>query len=61
MRTYIKVTYIAIDNETRKPILSADSFTNLQRGLDVYFGVDRANDSDAKYLGFTPDERDNGR
>ena len=50
-RTYVKVTYIAVDCDGNKPIMSADSFENLKSGLDKYYGCDG---NGGKCLGFTP-------
>jgi hypothetical protein len=45
----IRVTYVAIDEDGNKPILSAESFEDLKRGLDEYYGIGK---TDAKCLGF---------
>jgi len=46
----IKVTYVAIDADGR-PIVTAETFDDLKKGLDEYYAVDR---TDAICLGFTP-------
>ena len=51
MSTRVKVTYIAMDNDGNKPIMSADSFENLKAGLDDYYGCDGRG---GECLGFTP-------
>jgi len=45
----IKVTYIAIDTDGSKPIVSAESFEDLKKGLDEYYAVDK---TDTECLGF---------
>ena len=47
----IKVTYIAIDSDGHKPIMSAESFEDLKKGLDEYYAVDK---TDTECLGFHP-------
>lgn len=47
----IKVTYVAMDADGHKPIMTADNFDDLKKGLDEYYAVDR---TDAECLGFTP-------
>lgn len=37
--TRIKVTYVAVDAETKKPIASAETFDDLRLALDEYYGV----------------------
>ena len=51
MGTRVKVTYLALDEE-KMPIVSADTFDNLKRGVDDYFGIGQ--DPKARYLGYTP-------
>ena len=48
--TYVKTTYVAL-NEDGKPIASAENLKDIQEGLDIYFGVDKAL---AECLGFFP-------
>lgn len=50
-QTRVKVTYIAMDSDGNKPIMSADTFDNLRKGLDEYYGVEKLN---AECLGFYP-------
>jgi hypothetical protein len=50
--TRIKITYIALDYESNKPIISADSFQNLKLALDDYCGADERNTG--RYIGFKP-------
>jgi hypothetical protein len=47
----IKVTYVAIDSDGNKPIVTAESFEDLRKGLDEYYAVDRGA---ATCLGWTP-------
>ena len=49
--TYIKVTYVALDKDGNKPIMSAESFDDLKAGLDDYYGCDGRG---GECLGFTP-------
>lgn len=49
----IKVTYVAMDVDGYKPIMTAETFDDLRKGLDDYYAVDR---TDAKCLGFFPYE-----
>lgn len=49
----IKVTYIAIDCDGHKPIMTAETFTDLKKGLDDYYEIDKTN---AECLGFFPYE-----
>ena len=49
--TRVKVTYVAMDVDGYKPIMSADSFENLRAGLDDYYGCDNRG---GECLGFTP-------
>ena len=51
MGTRVKVTYVAMDTDGNKPIMSADSFDNLKLGLDDYYGCDGRG---GECLGFTP-------
>ena len=51
MGTRVKVTYVAMDCDGNKPIISADSFDNLKAGLDDYYGCDN---NGGECLGFTP-------
>jgi hypothetical protein len=45
----LKVTYVALDPDGR-PIVTANEFDDLKKGLDEYYAVDR---TDAINLGFT--------
>jgi hypothetical protein len=47
----IKVTYVAMDSDGNKPIVTAESFEDLRKGLDDYYAVDRGA---ATCLGWTP-------
>ena len=47
----IKVTYVAMEADGYKPIVTANDFDHLKKGLDEYYAVDR---TDAVCLGFTP-------
>ena len=47
----IKVTYVAMDVDGYKPIMTAETFDDLRKGLDDYYAVDRGA---AKCLGFEP-------
>ena len=47
----IKVIYVAMDVDGYKPIMTAETFEDLKKGLDEYYAVDR---TDAQCLGFTP-------
>lgn len=49
--TRVKVTYVAVDKDGRKPIMSASSFEDLRKGLDEYCGVENGS---AECLGFEP-------
>lgn len=51
MGTRIKVTYVAVDAEARKPIASAETFDNLRLALDEYYAVDRG---EGRCLGWYP-------
>lgn len=51
MGTRVKVTYVAMDCDGNRPIMSADSFENLKSGLDDYYGCDGRG---GECLGFTP-------
>jgi hypothetical protein len=51
MTTYIKVTYVAMDSDGNRPIMTADCFKNLRAGLDDYYGC---NGQGGECLGFTP-------
>jgi hypothetical protein len=46
----IKVTYVAI-GDSGQPIMTAESFDNLRKGLDDYYAVES---TEAKCLGFVP-------
>ena len=46
----IKVTYVAMEADGHKPIVTANDFDHLRKGLDEYYAVDR---TDAVCLGFT--------
>ena len=35
----IKVTYIAIDSDGHKPIMTAETLTDLKKGLDEYYEI----------------------
>jgi len=37
----IKVTYVAMDVDGHRPIITADNFDNLKKGLDEYYAVDK--------------------
>jgi hypothetical protein len=39
--TRLKVTYIAMDADGNRPIMSADNFDDLKRGVDEYYVVDK--------------------
>jgi len=52
MSTYIKVTYVALDNDGNKPIMTANTFENLLKGLNDHYGIGK--DESAEYLGFRP-------
>ena len=39
--TRLKVTYIAMDADGNRPIMSADNFDDLKRGVDEYYAVDK--------------------
>ena len=45
----LKVTYVAMDVDGYKPIMTAASFEELRKGLDDYYAVDRTT---SKCLGF---------
>ena len=47
--TRLKVTYIAMDADGRRPIMSADNFDDLKLGVDEYYAVDK---TDAICTGF---------
>jgi hypothetical protein len=47
----IKVTYVAMDVDGYKPIMTAETFEDLRKGLDKYYAVDR---EVATCLGWTP-------
>jgi hypothetical protein len=47
----IKVTYVAMDVDGYKPIMTAESFEDLKKGLDDYYAVDR---TDAECVGWFP-------
>lgn len=51
MGTRVKITFIAIDSDGHKPIVSAETFGDLKRALDEEYNVDG---TDAECLGFTP-------
>lgn len=46
----IKVTYVAMEADGHKPIVTANNFIDIRKGLDEYYAVDR---TDAVCLGFT--------
>ena len=48
---YIKVTWVAMNSDGNRPIISADSFENLKAGLDDYYGCDGKG---GEYLEFKP-------
>tara|TARA_R110000868_G_scaffold3103_2_gene20710 strand:- start:14327 stop:14587 length:261 start_codon:yes stop_codon:yes gene_type:complete len=48
----IKTTYVALDYETKCPVIAADSYENLKLGLDNYCGTDEG--KLAKFLAFKP-------
>ena len=50
MATRVKVTYVAMNKDGNKPIMSAATFEDLRKGLDEYYSVDK---TDAECLGFT--------
>ena len=47
----IKVTYVAVTEDSGQPIMTAESFDNLRKGLDDYYAIES---TDAKCLGFVP-------
>jgi len=49
----IRVTYIALDSDGERPIVTAGNFEDLRAGLDEYYGTERF---DAECLGFFPYE-----
>lgn len=51
MKTRVKVTYIAMDSDGHKPIVSAGTFEDLKRALDEEYNV---KETEAECLGFTP-------
>ncbi len=51
MTTYVRVTYVAMDTDGNKPIMTAHTFEDLRAGLDDYYGCDGAG---GECLGFTP-------
>lgn len=53
MGTRVKVTYIGMDNDGNRPIMSASTFEDLKAGLDDYYGCDGRG---GEYLGWTPYE-----
>ena len=57
MGTYIKVTYVALDNDGNKPIMTANTFDELKEGLDEYYGAGQYSniyDTGAICIGFEP-------
>ena len=50
--TRVKVTYVAMDNDGNRPIVTADSYDNLKKGLDEYYAIDNEY-NEAECLGFT--------
>ena len=52
MSTHIKVTYVALNEDGNKPIMTANTFENLLNGLNEYYGVGK--DESAECLGFRP-------
>lgn len=51
MITRVKVTYVAMDVDGYKPIMSANTFEDLKKGLDDYFAAGRTT---AECLGWYP-------
>ena len=51
MGTRIKVTYVAVDSDGKKPITSTGSFDDLRKALDEYYAVERG---EAECLGWNP-------
>jgi hypothetical protein len=51
--TRVRITYVALDSDGNKPILSASTFKDLKNGLDDYYGVG-GKDETAKCLGWFP-------
>ena len=51
MGTRIKVTYVAVDAEAKKPIASAETFDDLRLALDEYYAVDR---NEGKCISWNP-------
>ena len=52
MSTHIKVTYVALDKDGNKPIMTANTFENLLKGLNDHYGIGK--DEGAECLGFRP-------
>lgn len=48
----IKVTYLAVDSDGNKPLITASTFEDLRLALDDYYGVGVS--ESVKCLGFTP-------
>jgi hypothetical protein len=53
MKTYVKVTYVAI-NSDGKPIMTANTFDDLRKGLDEYYGIGTTDIDNAVCLGWYP-------
>lgn len=51
--TRVKVTYVAMDLDGHKPIMTASTFEDLRVGLDDYYGVHK---DQAECWGFYPSE-----
>jgi hypothetical protein len=51
MGTRVRVTYVAMDTDGDKPIMTAHTFKDLRAGLDDYYGCDGRG---GECLGFTP-------
>lgn len=47
----VKVIYVAVDSDGGKPIMTADNFDNLKKGLDEYFSIGKTT---AEFLGWFP-------
>jgi hypothetical protein len=54
MGTRVRVTYLAVDVDGDKPIMSAHTFKDLRAGLDDYYGCDGRRGRGGECLGFTP-------
>lgn len=51
MGTRVKVTYVAINSDGHKPIMTASTFEDLRAGLDDYYAVNRG---EGECLGWYP-------